>query len=365
MGLPIADETGYAGDVLRDHRHRRSPCSSSGSVFTGVAAFRFLGGRMADREIVAAHALFWYVLAAVFSAVWLIVYVTQVMLPTGSKLLIGGAVLATVAAIVYGLTQEGSLGTVGLIFAAAALAFLAGVVIVHPRGRRLGDGPGGDSPSRLPPPAPPGDSIWPVVSGRRRRARRRRPRHVPADLHLRHHRPARRRRRLDGAGLQRAGVGRRRRSTPPSAGASPTRWSSRSSPPSAWRSSSTRSAGSCCSCPRRADRRCSPSSPRSCWPSASSSPSCRRSSPALIAVVAVIAGARADRRRRRRRPRRRARACTPTRRRRQLAAEGKCDTPEETEADEHASQNVAAKANIDGRGHAARGRHARRSTTSA
>ena len=33
-----------------------------------------------------------------------------------------------------------------------------------------------------------------------------------------------------------------------------------------------------------------------------------------------------------------------------LAAEGECDTPEETEADEHASQTVAAKANLAGRG---------------
>ena len=46
-------------------------------MFTAVAAFRFLGGRMADREVVAAHALYWYVLAVVFSAVWLIVYVTK------------------------------------------------------------------------------------------------------------------------------------------------------------------------------------------------------------------------------------------------------------------------------------------------
>ena len=38
--------------------------------------------------------------------------------------------------------------------------------------------------------------------------------------------------------------------------------------------------------------------------------------------------------------------CTRTRRRRALAAEGECDTAEETEADEHASQNVAAKANV-------------------
>ena len=46
-----------------------------GLVFTAITAFRFLGGRTDDREIVAAHALYWYVLAAVFSAVWLIVYV--------------------------------------------------------------------------------------------------------------------------------------------------------------------------------------------------------------------------------------------------------------------------------------------------
>jgi hypothetical protein len=49
--------------------------------------------------------------------------------PTGSKLLLGGAVLATIAAIVYGTAQGGSLGTVGLIFAAACLALLAGITI--------------------------------------------------------------------------------------------------------------------------------------------------------------------------------------------------------------------------------------------
>ena len=135
------------------------------------------------------------------------------------------------------------------------------------------------------------------------------------------------------------------RSTPPSASASPTRWSSRSSPPSAWRSSSTPSAGSCCSCPRRAVRRSSRSSPRSSSPSGSSSPSCRRSSPALIAVVAVIAGlglvaggaaAALDGER----------EMHPHETTSALAAEGECDTTEETEADEHASQTVAAKANI-------------------
>ena len=76
MELPIA-EGGYAGDVLRHHRHDDRAARSSALVFTAVTAFRYLGGRIDDREIVAAHALYWYVLAAVFSAVWLVVYVTK------------------------------------------------------------------------------------------------------------------------------------------------------------------------------------------------------------------------------------------------------------------------------------------------
>ena len=76
MELPIADER-LRRHVLRRHRHDRWRCSIVGVVFTGVTAFRFLGGRIRRREIVAAHALYWYVLAAVFSAVWLVVYVTK------------------------------------------------------------------------------------------------------------------------------------------------------------------------------------------------------------------------------------------------------------------------------------------------
>lgn len=48
-----------------------------GVVFTGVTTFRLLGGRQSDTEIVSAHALYWYVIAGVFSAVWLIVFVTK------------------------------------------------------------------------------------------------------------------------------------------------------------------------------------------------------------------------------------------------------------------------------------------------
>ena len=49
------------------------------------------------------------------------------MFTTGSKLLIGYSVLAIVAAVLYGVTQEGTLGTIGLVSAAVALAFLASI----------------------------------------------------------------------------------------------------------------------------------------------------------------------------------------------------------------------------------------------
>src|ERR671910_218523 len=49
------------------------------------------------------------------------------MFTTGSKLLIGSATAAAVFALVYGLTQEGSLGTIGLISAAVGLALLAAI----------------------------------------------------------------------------------------------------------------------------------------------------------------------------------------------------------------------------------------------
>jgi heme/copper-type cytochrome/quinol oxidase subunit 3 len=48
-----------------------------GIGFTAVTAFRYLGGRSTDREIIAAHALYWYSLSAVFAALWFVVYVTK------------------------------------------------------------------------------------------------------------------------------------------------------------------------------------------------------------------------------------------------------------------------------------------------
>jgi hypothetical protein len=49
------------------------------------------------------------------------------MITTGSKFLIGSAVLAIISAIAYGVTQDGVMGTIGLASAAVALSFLAGL----------------------------------------------------------------------------------------------------------------------------------------------------------------------------------------------------------------------------------------------
>lgn len=48
-----------------------------GIGFSAVTAFRYLGGRSSDREIVAAHALYWYFLSLVFAVLWFVVYVTK------------------------------------------------------------------------------------------------------------------------------------------------------------------------------------------------------------------------------------------------------------------------------------------------
>lgn len=49
----------------------------AGIVFTAVAAFRYLGGRTRELEMVSSHALYWYFLAAAFAAVWFVIYVQK------------------------------------------------------------------------------------------------------------------------------------------------------------------------------------------------------------------------------------------------------------------------------------------------
>ena len=56
--------------MVGDVKHSRVARSTS-------AAFRALGGRLAETEILSAHAVYWYFVAAAYSAVWFVVYVTK------------------------------------------------------------------------------------------------------------------------------------------------------------------------------------------------------------------------------------------------------------------------------------------------
>jgi hypothetical protein len=85
------------------------------------------------------------------------------MITTGSKLLIGATVMAIVAAIVYGTTSEGALGTIGLSSAAIALGLLAGVNVAI----RDSNVSAMDTAALTESPAArraPGASMWPVVA---------------------------------------------------------------------------------------------------------------------------------------------------------------------------------------------------------
>jgi heme/copper-type cytochrome/quinol oxidase subunit 3 len=75
MALPAADSV-YAS-MFYAVTGTMTALVVAGVVFTVVTAFRLLGGRETDQEIVSAHALYWYVLTVAFSALWLIVYVSK------------------------------------------------------------------------------------------------------------------------------------------------------------------------------------------------------------------------------------------------------------------------------------------------
>lgn len=49
----------------------------AGLVYTAVAAFRALGGRLQESDVLSGHALYWYFTAIAYSAVWFVVYVTK------------------------------------------------------------------------------------------------------------------------------------------------------------------------------------------------------------------------------------------------------------------------------------------------
>ena len=75
MGVAIRDD--YYGALFYGVTGALLALVIAGLVFTTVAAFRALGGRHRETEVLAAHALYWYFAAAAYSAVWFVVYVTK------------------------------------------------------------------------------------------------------------------------------------------------------------------------------------------------------------------------------------------------------------------------------------------------
>jgi hypothetical protein len=86
------------------------------------------------------------------------------MFTTGSKLLIGSAVAAWIFAAVYGVAQEGALGTIGLISAAGALTLLASLnVFVRDSNVSAVDAESFESSAAAQATARP--SLWPLTVG--------------------------------------------------------------------------------------------------------------------------------------------------------------------------------------------------------
>lgn len=75
MAVPLRDD-GY-GALFYALTGTMLAIVVAGIVYTMVAAFRALGGRLGESEVLSAHALYWYFAAAAYSAVWFVVYVTK------------------------------------------------------------------------------------------------------------------------------------------------------------------------------------------------------------------------------------------------------------------------------------------------
>ena len=75
MAVPIAEN--YYGTLFYAMTGAMLALVVAGLVYTTVAAFRALGGRLGETEVLSAHALYWYFIAIAYSAVWFVVYVTK------------------------------------------------------------------------------------------------------------------------------------------------------------------------------------------------------------------------------------------------------------------------------------------------
>ena len=52
-------------------------CLIGALVYTLTTAFRYLGGRNKDHDVVISLATYWYVITTVFAVIWLVIYVTK------------------------------------------------------------------------------------------------------------------------------------------------------------------------------------------------------------------------------------------------------------------------------------------------
>ena len=75
MEVEIADE--YYGALFYAVTGTMVAVVAAGLIYTVVAAFHSLSGRLQETEVLSGHALYWYWTAAAYSAVWFVVYVTK------------------------------------------------------------------------------------------------------------------------------------------------------------------------------------------------------------------------------------------------------------------------------------------------
>ena len=75
MGVEINDT--YYGVLFYAMTGTMLALVAAGLIYTAVAAFRALGGRLGETEVLSAHALYWYFIAVAYTAVWFFVYVTK------------------------------------------------------------------------------------------------------------------------------------------------------------------------------------------------------------------------------------------------------------------------------------------------
>ncbi len=75
MEVPI--DADYYGALFYAMTGTMTAIVVAGLIFTAVATFRALGGRLREIEVLTSHAMFWYFAAAAYSAVWFVVYVTK------------------------------------------------------------------------------------------------------------------------------------------------------------------------------------------------------------------------------------------------------------------------------------------------